>query len=110
MLPDLDWRVIIGAIWGGGVVWVYGDVLRVRLTANRIHHDRRSRRDLRSGVALFITALGAGLATVFVIFGTAGSGIRGFMSAIALGAYLGAGWIMRSEAKAEANEDPRIET
>ena len=107
-MPDLDWRLILGAAWGGGGVWGYGSVLRIRLRANRVHHDARTRRDLNSGLGLFITALGSGLATVFVLIGPEGASVRGFASAVALGSFLGAGLIMRTEAKGEAQEDPAI--
>ena len=109
MLPNLDWRLILGLLWGGGVVWTYGSVLAIRVKANRAHHDRRTRRDVNAAIALFITALGSGLATVFVIAGSEGSGMRAFLTALALGSFLGAGLIMRSEAKTEAHDDPKVD-
>lgn len=109
MLPDLDWRVIVSLAWGGGVVWLYGSVLRIRLVADRAHRDRRTRRDLSSGIALFLTALGSCAAIILALAGADGVGMRGFATALALGAFLGAGWIMRSEAKTEATDDPDID-
>lgn len=93
----MDVRLVIYGIWGVGTVLVYGDVLRRRWRADRLHHDARSRRDLRSGIALFLTAFASFLAITFVLFGEAGTGIRGLFVSIALGAFLGAGWVMRAD-------------
>jgi hypothetical protein len=55
------------------------------------------RRDLLSGVALFLAALGSAAATAFVLLGPAGTGPRSFATALALGAFVGALFIMATE-------------
>lgn len=93
----MDGRLIVLLIWGGGTVLAYGVVLSKRRFAFRLHHDRRSKRELLAGSALFLTALCSALAIVFVLFGQPGTGIRGLVTAIALGAFTGAGIVMASE-------------
>lgn len=89
-------------VWGGGTVAAYGSVLTRRVHAFRVHHDVRSRRELLAGFGLFMTALAAALAVVVVLFGEAGTGLRGWFSAIALGAFFGAGVVMASELRSES--------
>lgn len=96
-MPDLDSRLIAFALWGLGTVAVYADVLRVRLRSWALHHDRRGKREAMSGLALFLTALCSSVAIFLVLFGQAGSGIRGLFVAIALGAFTGAGIVLRTE-------------
>jgi hypothetical protein len=98
----MDLKFAIYVVWGLGTVVVYGIVLRKRRRSYRLHHDARSRRDLISGLALFITSLCSFLAITFVLFGEPGTGIRGLFAATALGAYLGAGIVMASEENLEA--------
>lgn len=96
-------------IWGGGTTVVFTIVFLRRMRNFRRHrHDRRQavrrdvRRDVVSGFALMLTAVGATLATAFILFGAAGSGPRSFMIALALGAFTGAGFVMASEEDTDA--------
>lgn len=79
----------------------YSIVLRNRRRAYATHRDRRSRRELLAGAALFLTALASTLAIVFVLFGQPGSGIRALILSIALGAFTGAGIVMAEEDKSD---------
>lgn len=101
MLPDVDLRLAVLLVWGGGTVFVYGRVLRGRYRSFSLHRDERSRRELMASFALFLTALCSCLAVGFVLFGQAGTGIRAFSTAVALGAFFAAGIVMSSESKAE---------
>lgn len=98
---DLDGRLIVLLVWGGGTVLAYGRVLLNRTRAYRLHRDSRARRDLASGIALFLTALCSGLSIAFVLFGPAGGGARAFAVAVALGAFFAAGIVMASEKPVE---------
>lgn len=104
-MPDLDLRLAVLFVWGGGTVGAYGSVLWRRMHAFQVHHDTRSRRELLAGFGLFLTALCAALAVVVVLFGEAGTGIRGWFSAIALGAFFGAGLVMASEVRSEDHHE-----
>jgi hypothetical protein len=98
---DLDTRVFTLLLWGLGTVLIYGAVLVMRVREYRRHHDRRSRREVMIGFVLFLTALGSGLAVAFVLFGEAATTLRGISTAIALGAFTGAGLVMLSEGTGE---------
>ena len=100
-MTDIDTRVLTLIIWGVGTVAIYGIVLAQRFMAYRHHRDPRSRRELLEGFALFLVALGAASAIGFVLFGDAGDTPRGIATAIALGAFTGAGWVMASEGTGE---------
>ena len=109
-------RWIVYLLWGGGTVLIFGVVLFRRWS--RFQHHRRDRRkavrrdvrkDMMSGTALFLTALGSAAGIAFVLFGEAGSGLRGFAVALALGAFFGALLVMATEedANGEAPHDGR---
>lgn len=95
LIPDN--RFVFLAIWGFGVVFVYGRVLRRR--HRRWDRDRtaRSYRDLLGAVGLFIVAVASGASIVTILFGPTGTGIRGFAVALALGAFVAAGLVMDDE-------------
>lgn len=101
MLEHVDTRVVFLLVWGGGCLFTYGTVLARRVRSWRVHHDTRARRDLMSGFALFLTAFAAAAAITFVLFGEAGTGIRGFFTAMALGAFVANGAVMAREEQAE---------
>ena len=112
----IDARIAFYILWGGGVLIASVVVLTKRWSRFQNHrNDRRRavrrdvRKDVMSGVALFLTALGASLAIAFVMFGEAGSGLRGFAVALALGAFFGALLVMATEedANGEAPHDGR---
>lgn len=87
-------RFLAFLIWGIGTVVIYTVLLwqqRVRYVA---HRDARSRREMVSAVALWLTALGSALGIAFVLFGEAGNSARSFAVAISLGAFTGAGLLM----------------
>jgi hypothetical protein len=92
----IDTRLGAYLIWGVGTVIVYSIVLwRAHRSWKRLP-DRRARRDLIASFALFLTALASFLAITAVLFGTPGSGLRGFAVAMALGGFFGAGLILAS--------------
>jgi len=95
-MPDIDVRLAVLLVWGGGTVAVWGAVLARSIRSHRIHHDARSRRELLAMSALFLTALAAGLAVALALFGPDGVGLRSFSTTLALGAYLGAGIVLLS--------------
>lgn len=103
-MTEFDGRLLAYLLWGIGTVLVYGDVLIKRWHSFRMHGDSRSRRELMAGFALFLTALCAGGAVWAVLFGEIGSSLRGGLSAIALGAFTGAGIVMATERKDEETE------
>jgi hypothetical protein len=95
---------VLFLVWGIGAVFVYGGVLFQRRARWHLHkHDRRkgvrddARGDYRTAVGLFLTAVGAMLATAFVLFGEYGSGPRVIAISLSLGAFLGVGIIMLLE-------------
>lgn len=94
---DIDTRLIVFAIWGVGTVLVYADVLRGAYHSFRGHRDARGRRELLASLALFIVSAASCLSIATVLFGPAGTGIRGLVTAIALGAFLAAGIVLRTE-------------
>lgn len=90
----IDTRLFTFMVWGIGTVLVYAAVLALVIRQWRAHKDARSRREVMSAGALFLTALGAGAAIALVIFGEAGTGPRSFAIAVSLGAFTGAGLVM----------------
>lgn len=97
-------RFIFFLVWGIGAVAVYSGVLLQRRARWHLHrHDRRrgvredARGDYRTAIGLFLTALGAMLATAFVLFGEPGTGPRTLAISLSLGAFLGVGIIMLLE-------------
>lgn len=97
-------RLPLLLVWGGGIIVAFGIVLFKRIRTLRRHrNDRRKavrrdvRRDVISGFALFLAALGAAGAVAFVLLGEAGSGPRTFALGLALGGFLGAGIVMATE-------------
>jgi hypothetical protein len=106
----IDTRIAVFLLWGVGTVVVYSVVLSVRIQRWRRHkYDRRSAeraeasRNLIAGFALWLTAFCSGAGVALVLFGEAGTGLRSFAVAIALGAFTGAGLIMASEDREDAN-------
>lgn len=90
-----DVRLAVFMIWGVGAILIWGDVLRDRWRAFRKYRDRRARRALLAGIALFIVAVCSAVSIAFALFGQSGIAPRGFAIAISLGAFLGAGFYMR---------------
>jgi hypothetical protein len=94
---DIDTRLLAYLLWGVGTTLVYGIVLRGRYRAFRVRLDPRARRELMVAFGLFLTALMANLAILLVLFGTPGTGIRGFAVAVALGAFAATGLVMATD-------------
>jgi hypothetical protein len=90
----LDVKLVMYAIWGLGVVVLYGRVLWGRRRLWKARHTARARRDLIVAFSLFLTALAASAAIFAVLFGPLGTGVRGFFVAVALGAFFAAGLVM----------------
>lgn len=88
-------------IWGGGSVAVWGQVLLDSVRDYRIYGSTnvRARRDLVASSALFITAIASASAIFLVLFGEKGTGLRGFVIALALGAFFAAGFYLRGNGR-----------
>lgn len=93
----IDTRLIAFAIWGLGVVGVYGYVLWRRRRSWLLHHDSRSRRDLVEAFGLFLVALSAAASAWTVLFVVPGVGIRVLLTAVSLGGFFGVGLVMATE-------------
>ncbi len=96
----MDWRLIVGIVWGGGTVLVYGRLLAHRWQVNRERHDRRSRRDVMAAVALFFTAVLAGIAAALFLADPRDRDGHAFAAALALGGFMAAGIVMTTTEKA----------
>lgn len=92
-MTDRELRFIVVAGWGVAVAIVYTLVLVRDYRAFIRHHDTRSRRDLLASFGRFLTALAACLAILGVLAGEYVVGLRGALTALALGAFLGAGLV-----------------
>lgn len=102
-------------MWALGTLALYGIALRRTRSNWLLHHDRRAWRDLLGDLALFITALASTLAIVVVVIDPGALGIRGLLSALALGAFTGVGIVKvtvppRPENPARINHDGFVET
>ena len=84
------------AVWAVLSVVVYGVVLVLSMRQLHRHHDRRSRRELYVAVALFITAI-ASLGGITLALMDSERILRLGTTALALGAYLGAGIVIALE-------------
>lgn len=103
-MSDIDTRLAVLLLWGGGAILFASVMLVRRWRRFRLHrNDRRQairhdvRRDMMSGLGLFITAFAAAAATAMVLFGDNGQGLRGFFVALALGAFIGSLLVMATE-------------
>ena len=98
MNGDADFRVLTYIVWGIGTTLVYGYVLLRRMRAFRRRNDKRSRRELLTGIGLFLTAFASNLAVLVVLFAReAGQDARSFFVALALGAFFAVGVNMATE-------------
>ncbi len=104
----IDSRWIAYAIWGVGTVVIYGTVARRGLRSWQAHRDERSRRELMERVARFLVALASLASLTLALFGEAGTGIRGLIIALALGAFTAAGAIELRE-NATSTPDPAVD-
>jgi hypothetical protein len=71
---------------------------------NATRNDARSRREALEAFGLFLTAVGAAFAILIALFGEAGTGVRGFLTALALGAFVATGFIMATDRDGEDGE------
>lgn len=84
-------------LWAIAALIVYALVLGLAIVEIRDHnHDRRSRRELYVAVSLFMTAVSSVFGVVLGIL-DAGTLFRLGFSALALGAFLGAGIVILLE-------------
>lgn len=84
------------AVWGVGMVVVYGFVLWKRHRTWLLHHDRRSKRDLMEALGLFLVAIASAFAVFAALFDNT-TGLRVFLAALVAGALLGVGLLMATE-------------
>ena len=92
-MTEREIRFIVVAGWGIAVAIVYTLVLVRDYRSFIHHHDDRGRRDLLASFARFLTAIAACLAILGVLAGDYLVGLRGALTALALGAFLGAGLV-----------------
>ena len=85
----IDTRLVFYAVWGLGVFALGPVDLAYRWLEYVDFRDPRSRRDLLESFALWLVAALSSLAIALVFFGTSGTGLRGFVVTLALGAFLG---------------------
>lgn len=90
-MTDREIRFLVIAGWGVAVAVVYLLVFARDWKAFSHHRDTRSRRDLLASFARCLTAGAACLAILGVLAGDSVVGLRGALTALALGAFLGAG-------------------
>lgn len=95
-------RFITIAGWGIAVAIVYTIVLVREWRAYARHHDIRARRDLFASFARFLTAMAACLAILATLAGDTLVGLRGALTLLALGAFLGAGIVELTDRKPPA--------
>lgn len=87
-------RLVIYGAWAFGSLAIWGRVLGLGLRSYRTWRDLRARRELLADFALFLVALSSCLSIVLLVIGQQGTGIRGFMLALALGGFTGAGIVL----------------
>lgn len=100
-MVDIDFRLLAYLVWGIGTTLIYFVVMDRRYRAYLRRPDARARRELVVCIGLFITALMANLAVLMVLFGTPGTGLRGFFIATSLGAFFAVGIVMLTDRRAE---------
>ena len=93
----IDTRILAYLIWGVGCLLMYSIVLAKRRRKYLRHRDARALRDLLEGVTLWLVSLASSVAITLVLFGDGTSGLRGLVSAIALGAFAAGGFVMATE-------------
>lgn len=100
-------RVLFAIFWGGGVAVTFAVVAWCRWILWRRHHDRRSFRDFLEGVGLALVAATAAAATGVIIIWPEAVTIRGFFTAVCLGAFFGVGLMMAGDAVESVKRDKR---
>ena len=100
-MNDREIRFIVIAGWGIAVAVVYSFILAREWRSYDRHHDIRSRRDLLAAFGRWIVAMASCLAILGILFGDYVAGIRGALTALALGAFLGAGIVELTDRKPE---------
>ena len=83
-------------VWSLAALAVYTAVLALAYVELHQHHDKRSRRELYVAAALFMTAVSSMFGVILGLL-DAGTLFRLGFSALALGAYLGAGIVILLE-------------
>jgi hypothetical protein len=102
---EIDTRFVAYAIWGAGTVLVYGAVFRLGLRRWRYRRDARAWRELLERTARFLVALASMASLTLALFGEAGTGARGLIVALALGAFTAAGVIELREEPSDPAAD-----
>ena len=100
-MTDIDIRLIVYTVWALGSVLVWGKVFSddfgdFRATRRARRRERRSRsaaQVLLSDFALFLVAIASALSILTLVIGQEVPGLRGFASALSLGAFFGAGLV-----------------
>lgn len=82
--------------WAIAAMVVYSGVLGLAIVALREHRDKRSKRELYVAIALYMAAASSLLSVVLALV-EAGTLFRLGFSALALGAFLGAGIVILLE-------------
>ena len=103
-MTTIDTRFLAFLVWGVGTIIVYTVVLYDRVKSWHYWRDERALRSMLTAVGLFITALCAGASVGLALFVQAGTGIRGLLVAISLGAFFATGLIMATNRRDRGTE------
>jgi hypothetical protein len=98
-------RLLFFVLWGGGVLVAFSIVLYCRWKLWKSHRDKRSFRDVLEAVGLWLVAAPAASAIGVLLVAPDQTTARGFLNAIALGAFVGVGLIMATDAMASVKKD-----
>ena len=102
----MDLGFLMTILWAFLSVGIWGSVFRDSLGAWHRYHDRRARREVIWAFTLFLVGVCACFAIAAFVIAPEGRGIRAALSAVALGAFLGAGIVVKT-LSGPRNEDRR---
>jgi hypothetical protein len=96
---ELDLRIVLYIVWGLGTTAVYFVLMDRDYRDWLMRRDKRAFRELLESIGLFMTAFAANAAIFVVLFWQQGTDIRAFLTAVALGAFTGAGIVKATTPK-----------
>lgn len=92
----MDIGFLMTILWALGAITVWGSVFRDALGSWHRYHDRRAKREAIWAFTLFLVGVCSCFAIAAFVIAPEGRGIRAALSAIALGAFLGAGIVVKT--------------